>query len=76
MAGELTLTAVYETVEEGWVQARIEELPEVITAAPSRTAAEEALKDAVLEYFASLSEPLNGDALAGDRQSLQLTVSA
>jgi predicted RNase H-like HicB family nuclease len=76
MAGELVLTAIYQIVERDWVQARVEELPEVITVAPTRAEAEEALKDAVLEYLASLSEPLNGEALAGDRQSLQLTVSA
>jgi predicted RNase H-like HicB family nuclease len=76
VAGELLLTAIYETVEGDWVQGRIQELPEVITAAPTRAEAEEALKDAVLEYLASLSEPLNGDSLKGDRQSLQLTVSA
>lgn len=76
MAGELTLTAIYETVEKGWVQARVQELPEVITAAPTRAEAEESLKDAVLEYLASLSEPLAGEQLVGDRQSLQLTVSA
>lgn len=76
MAGELTLTAIYETVEGDWVHARIQELPEVITAGRTRAEAEELLKDAVLEYLASLSEPLVGDHLAGDRQSLQLTVSA
>ena len=75
MAGELTLTAIYETVEDDWVQARVQELPEVITAAPTRAEAEDSLKDAVLQYLASLSEPLVGAQLEGDRQSLQLTVT-
>ena len=76
MASMVTLTAVYETVEGDWVQARIQELPEVITAAPTRLEAEDALKDAVLEYLTSLSEPLVEAGANGDRQSLQLTISA
>lgn len=63
MASELTLTAIYEPVENGWVQARVRELPEVITAGASRKEAEELLLDAVLEYLASLSEPLGDDSL-------------
>ncbi len=43
------LTAVYETVEQGWVQARVDELPGVITAAATRTEAEELLLDAIHE---------------------------
>ncbi|MFN8161715.1 MAG: hypothetical protein U0R52_11810 [Solirubrobacterales bacterium] len=69
------MTAVFETVEDDWVQARIRELPEVITAAPTRAGAEELLRDALLEYVTSLSEPLTGEDAAGDIQNLQLTVS-
>ena len=35
MAERVALTAVYEPVEDGWTQARLEELPGAITAAPS-----------------------------------------
>lgn len=75
MASELQLTAVFEVVEGDWVQARIRELPEVITAAPTRAEAEDLLRDALLEYLASLSEPLEADDAAGDLQRLQLTVT-
>jgi predicted RNase H-like HicB family nuclease len=76
MTRELELTAVFEVVENDWVQARVRELPEVITVAPTRHEAEELLRDALLEYVASLSEPLEGeDAASGDLQHLQLTVS-
>lgn len=48
------LTAVYETVEQGWVQARVDELPGVITADATRTEAEELLLDAIHEYLAAM----------------------
>lgn len=76
MAHEVTLTAIYEVVDDGWIQARIQELPEVITAAPTREEAQELLQDALLEYLTSLSEPLEAGKAAGDLQHLQLTVSA
>jgi predicted RNase H-like HicB family nuclease len=75
MASELQLTAVFEVVEGDWVQARIRELPEVITAAPTRTEAEDLLRDALLEYLASLSQPLEAENSVGDLQRLQLTVT-
>jgi predicted RNase H-like HicB family nuclease len=53
----LSLTAVYEPVENGWTQARIEEIPAVITAAPTREEARELLLDALGEYLLSLGEP-------------------
>lgn len=48
------LTAVYETVEQGWVQARVSEVPGVITAAVTRTEAEELLLDAIHEYLVAM----------------------
>ncbi len=51
MASRVSLTAVYEPVENGWTQARIEELPEVITAAPTLVEAKELLADALREYI-------------------------
>ncbi len=53
---EVSFTAIYETVEDGWVQARIQELPGVITAAPSLEEAKEFLLDAVREYLLALGE--------------------
>jgi hypothetical protein len=40
----IPLTAVYELVENGWTQARIEELPAVITAGTSPEEAKELLR--------------------------------
>jgi predicted RNase H-like HicB family nuclease len=54
MTTRLTFTAVYEPVENGWMQARIEELPAVITAAPTLAEAKELLVDALHEYLLSL----------------------
>ena len=56
MTARISLTAVYEPVEEGWVQARLVELPAVITAAPTLAVARELLADALREYLLSLAE--------------------
>jgi hypothetical protein len=47
------LTPVYELVDAGWTQARIAELPGVITAAPTREQAQEMLLDALREFLLS-----------------------
>lgn len=52
----VAFTAVYEDVENGWVQARLVEIPAVVTAAPTRPAATEALLDALAEYLRSFAE--------------------
>lgn len=72
------MTALYETVEDGWVQARIREIPGVITAAPTRKEAEESLLDALREYLLSFQlEPppaeLNG---AGETARLDILLTA
>ena len=54
MTGRLVFTAVYEQVENGWTQARIEQLPAVVTAAPTASEAKELLVDALYEYLLSL----------------------
>ena len=56
MTARIVLTAVYEPVEQGWVQARLAELPAVITAAPTLDAARELLADALREYLLSFAE--------------------
>jgi predicted RNase H-like HicB family nuclease len=74
MASRLSLTAVYEAVGDGWVQARLAEIPGVITAAPSYAEAKEGLADALREYLLALA----GDADAGpedaERESLEITI--
>jgi predicted RNase H-like HicB family nuclease len=54
MTREVSFTAIYEKVENGWVHARVRELPQVITAAPSLEVAKELLLDALLEFLRSL----------------------
>lgn len=60
----LTFTAVYETVEGGWVHAHLAEIPGVITAAPSRADAEVMLLDALREYLLSFTDPAAAGQLA------------
>jgi hypothetical protein len=67
----ISLSIVYEPVEDGWVQARIEGIPEVITAGPTKAEARALVLDALREYLLSIRG--NGDAV--DRELLDLTVS-
>jgi hypothetical protein len=53
----LTLTAELEPVEGGQIQARLVELPAVITFAPTREAAIDALVDALQEYCSPRRPP-------------------
>jgi len=57
MDTKLAFTVVYETVEDGWTQARIEELPAVITVAPTLDEAKELLLDALREFLLALGHP-------------------
>ena len=74
MASRLSLTAIYEPVGEGWIQARLAELPAVITAAPSRAEAKEALADALREYLLSLADPRTERADGVTREAFDLTI--
>jgi hypothetical protein len=47
---------VDETVEDGWTQARVEELPAVMTAAPTLDEAKESILDALREFLLSFGE--------------------
>ncbi len=71
-------TAVYEQVEDGWTQARIEQLPAVVTAAPTASEAKELLVDALYEYLLSLgasdqASPPKGSA---ERLPLEIVINA
>ena len=71
----IPLSILYETVEDGWVQARIEELPAVITAAPTRPEAREQVLDALREYLLSLRDDPPGVLQAGDREPVALEIT-
>lgn len=76
MAHDLAYTAVFEEVEEGWTQARIAEVPGVITAGQSRGEAKELLQDALREYLASFMEPVSGLDKASDHEQLVVELTA
>ena len=75
---EVSLTAIYEPVEDGWVQARIREMPGVITAAPTRAEAEDMLLDALREFLLSFRSEGDGDegAAGHEVQSVHIVLSA
>jgi predicted RNase H-like HicB family nuclease len=75
VATPLQLTALYEPVEEGWIQARVRELPAVITTAPTRDEARELLEDAIREYLLALLQLEAPDQAPADVDSEQLAVT-
>ncbi len=72
MPAPFFLTAVYEEVENGWVQARLKEFPGVITAAPSQEEAREGLLDALREYLRSVADD---DAAPSESHQEELSFS-
>lgn len=77
MSTDLTWTAVFETVEGGWVQARVAELPGVITVAPTLAEAKDLLLDAVREYLISLrQEPPEPTAASARQELLHVVIDA
>ena len=75
MATPMTLTASYEPVEGGWVQARVRELPSVITAAATRSEARAMLEDAVREYLLAMLETENPSEVAAGAEYEELAVT-
>lgn len=57
MGTQLTFRAVFETVEDEWIQGRLVDLPGVITAAPTLDEAKAMLADALAEYLRSFAIP-------------------
>jgi hypothetical protein len=65
---------IFQPVESGWTQARIAQIPGVITAVPSRAEARTLVLDALHEYLGSLeAEPL---APGVDSESIELLINA
>lgn len=78
MTKNLSVTATYSEVENGWIQARIMEIPGVITAAPTRAEAQELLLDALREYLLSFQEepPTSPDQNDGETGRVNISLSA
>jgi hypothetical protein len=74
MTKHIPLTVVFETVENGWTQATIAELPSVITAAPSRGEAKELVVDALHEFLRSL-ERAPDVAPGADSEPVELLIT-
>ncbi len=64
---------MYESVGDGWVQARLAEIPAVITAAPSQREAREALTDALREYILALTDA-NPEEHLGMSEPVDVTI--
>ena len=72
----MDLHVVFEPDEAGWVRATIEELPGVITCAPTRDEARELVRDALDEWLQSLTSAEQATLGAGaTRETLTLSVA-
>lgn len=72
----MELHVVFEPDEEGWVRASIEELPGVITCAPTRDEARQLIRDALDEWLAALTSTDRATTgLAGTRETLTVSVT-
>jgi predicted RNase H-like HicB family nuclease len=67
---------IFEPVDNGWVQARIEELPAVITAAPTRMEARAQVIDALREYLLSLRNVPATPATGVEREPMDVLISS
>jgi hypothetical protein len=67
-------TAVLEPVEDGWVQARLEEILAVVTVGRAREEARELLLDAFREDLLSLGVPGVDGGAESERERLELTL--
>ena len=63
----LRLTAVYEPDENGWISARVLEIPGVNTCGRTQDEAKELLVDAVREFVASLADAAERGASGATR---------
>ena len=76
MTARFELTAVFTPVDGGRTQARIAELPGVITEGATRAEAEELLADALREYLVALGElEAGGEETAGGSERRPLAVT-
>lgn len=75
-AVRVDLHVVFEPDEQGWVRATIEELPGVITCAPTTEEARELVRNALAEWLAALTSEerasIGPDAI---RETLTLSVA-
>jgi predicted RNase H-like HicB family nuclease len=76
MTSSIQLTVIFEPVENGWVQARIEELPGVITAAPTRDEARTQVIDALREYLLALRDLPSTPAVGVEREAVDVLISS
>lgn len=72
----MELHVVFEPDEKGWVRATIEELPGVITCAPTLDEARELVRDALGEWLQALtSEERTTIGAGATRETLTLNVA-
>lgn len=72
----MELHVVFEPHEQGWVRATVEELPGVITCAPTQDEARDLVRDALDEWLRALTSEERADIGAGaTRETLTLRVA-
>ena len=76
LTATVQFTAHFEVVEGGWIQAQLQELPGVITAAPTLPEAKAMLVDALREYLLALGSPESDEIGNGEQAAIQIVISA
>jgi predicted RNase H-like HicB family nuclease len=76
VTSSIQFSVIFEPVDDGWIQARIEELPGVITAAATRAEAKTQVVDALREYLLALRDLPSAPAVGVEREALDLMISA
>jgi predicted RNase H-like HicB family nuclease len=71
----IRLTAVFEPGEDGWINARVLELPGANTCARSIEEAKEMLADAVRELLASYADEARQGASGARYETLEIDLS-
>jgi predicted RNase H-like HicB family nuclease len=69
-----SLAVVFEHVEEGWVQARIAEVPTVITVGRDRDEARSLVEDALREYIRAIAGDAPMGQVPGDVERVRLSL--
>lgn len=72
----LAFTIVLTPVEGGWVQAQLREIPGVLTCAPTEAEAREAIVDALGEYLASFTTPVDSPTGSDDAPVVRVVIDA
>jgi hypothetical protein len=72
---KLSFTILYEEVEDGWIMARVAEMPGAISQGRTRAEARENVRDALRELRLHQQGSATGEGPADGMEPLELTIA-